>query len=189
MFRSLLITLLFFTAGIVQAQQELTFNSSTKFFVDGTSTLHDWTIESNKITGKLVADESTGAVKSVTLSLPVESLESGKSGMDSRVYSAFDSKKNPTISFQSTNVTMAADGKSGVAKGKLTMAGATRDIDVPFTVDSSSGDWKFIGAVDMLMTTFDMKPPTAMMGTVRAGDAVKVRFEVVTRKPAVAMAQ
>ena len=188
MLRSILFSFLIFAAGIANAQ-ELTFNTDTKFFVDGTSTVHDWTIESNSISGKLIADEASKKITAVSLNLEVESLESGKGGMDKKVYDAFDTKKNPTISFESNSVTLAADGKSGVAKGNLSMAGTTKAVEVPFTLDDTSGNWVFTGEVTMLMTTFEMKPPTAVFGTIKAGDEVKVRFEVVTAKPAFAKAQ
>lgn len=186
MYRTLLFSLLLFITGTVSAQQELTFNNNTRFFVDGTSTLHDWTIESDKITGKVVMSETGQKITSVELSLPVESLKSGKSGMDRRVYDAFDTKKNPTISFTSSTITLSDDGKEGVAKGKLTFAGATRDAEIPFSIAADGSNWKFTGSVDLKMTSFNMSPPTAMMGTVRAGDDVTVRFEVVTRKPTIA---
>ena len=109
MLRSILFSFLIFAAGIANAQ-ELTFNTDTKFFVDGTSTVHDWTIESNSISGKLIADEASKKITAVSLNLEVESLESGKGGMDKKVYDAFDTKKNPTISFESNSVTLAADG-------------------------------------------------------------------------------
>jgi polyisoprenoid-binding protein YceI len=186
--RSILLSIFILVAGFAQAQQSLVFNNTTKFYVDGTSTIHDWTIESNEITGKLAVDAS-GAVSSVELNLKAESLKSGKSGMDKKVYEAFDTKKNPGILFKSSSVTMNADKKGGIAKGTLSMAGATGQIEVPFTLDSSSGNWVFNGKVDMLMTTFKMAPPTAMLGTIKAGDQVTVRFEVVTSKPEVAKAQ
>jgi polyisoprenoid-binding protein YceI len=186
--RSILLSIFILVAGFAQAQQSLVFNNTTKFYVDGTSTIHDWTIESNEITGKLAVDAS-GAVSSVELNLKAESLKSGKSGMDKKVYEAFDTKKNPGILFKSSAVTMNADNKGGVAKGTLSMGGATGQIEVPFTLDSSSGNWVFNGKVDMLMTTFKMAPPTAMLGTIKAGDQVTVRFEVVTSKPEVAKAQ
>ncbi len=188
MLRSILFSFLIFATGIANSQ-ELTFNADTKFFVDGTSTVHDWTIESNTISGKLTADEISKQITSVSLNLEVETLESGKNGMDKKVYSAFDTKKNPSISFESNSVTSASDGKSGVAKGSLTMAGRTTAVDVPFTLDDTSGNWVFSGEVTMLMTTFDMKPPTAVFGTIKAGDEVIVRFQVVTAKPAFAKAQ
>lgn len=191
MIRSLLFGLIFiFTANAGFAQQEINFSSDTKFFVDGTSTLHDWTVESNQITGKIVtANGNAAKIESVQLTLKVESLKSGKSGMDSRMHDAFDTKKNPDISFTSSNVTLNSDLKGGVAKGQLAMGGATREIEIPFTIETVSGNWKFSGSSDLVMTNFDMKPPTAMMGTIRAGDAVTVRFEVKTRQPEFAKAQ
>lgn len=108
--------------------------------------------------------------------------------MDSRMHSAFDSKKNPEISFKSTEVTLNDDLKGGVAKGQLTMAGSTRTVEIPFTIESVGNNWKFVGLSGLKMTNFDMSPPTAVMGTIRAGDDVTVRFEVVTRQPEFAKA-
>jgi len=189
--RSLLFGLIFiFTASAGFSQQEINFSNDTKFFVDGTSTLHDWTVESNQITGKVVtASGNTAKIESVHLSLKVESLKSGKSGMDSRMHNAFDTKKNPDILFTSNNVTLNGDLSGGTAKGQLSMAGSVREIEIPFTIEKVSGNWKFIGSSDLLMTTFDMSPPTAVMGTIRSGDAVTVRFEVMTRQPEFAKAQ
>lgn len=191
MIRTLLLSLILLLAsGTVFAQQEITFSNTTKFFVDGTSTLHDWTVESGQVTGKLVvADDNASAIKSVQLSLKVESLQSGKSGMDKRMHDAFDTKKNPNISFESSKVTLNSDKTGGVATGKLTMAGATKEVEIPFTLTSEDGIWKFTGSADLLMTTFEMKPPTAMLGTVRSGDAVTVRFEVLTSQPEFSKAQ
>jgi polyisoprenoid-binding protein YceI len=186
--RSILLSVFILIAGFAQAQQELVFSNTTKFFVDGTSTIHDWTVESNEVIGKLSVNAS-GAVTSVEVNMKAESLKSGKSAMDKKVYEAFDTKKNPNIAFKSTAITMNADGKSGVAKGNLTMAGASSVVDVPFKLDSNTSNWVFTGEVSMLMTTFKMAPPTAMLGTIKAGDEVKVRFEVVTNKPSVAKAQ
>ncbi len=186
--RSILLSIFILIAGFAQAQQNLVFNNTTKFFVDGTSSIHDWTIESNEVDGKLNVD-ATGSVTSVELTMKAESLKSGKSGMDKKVYEAFDTKKNPSIAFKSTDITMNPDGNGGITKGTLTMAGSTGTVEVPFTLDSSSGNWVFTGEVVMLMTTFDMSPPTAMFGTIKSGDEVKVRFEVVTSKPGVAKAQ
>jgi polyisoprenoid-binding protein YceI len=190
MIRSLIFSLIFlFVTNIGFTQQEINFSNDTKFFVDGTSTLHDWTIESKQITGKIItADDNSAKIKSVQLSLKVESLKSGKSGMDSRMHDAFDTKKNPEISFTSTEVTLNSDYKSGIAKGQLTMAGSTRAVEIPFTIEAKGNNWVFSGFSDLLMTNFDMRPPTAVMGTIRAGDAVTVRFQVVTRQPEFAKA-
>lgn len=190
MIRSLLFSFIFlFATNTGFAQQEINFSSETKFYVDGTSTIHDWTIESNQIIGKIItADNNSAKIKSVQLSLKVESLKSGKSGMDSRIHSAFDSKKHPDISFRSTEVTLNDDLKGGVAKGQLTMAGSTRTVEIPFAIESVGNNWKFVGLSGLKMTNFDMSPPTAVMGTIRSGDDVTVRFEVVTRQPEFAKA-
>lgn len=176
----------FFNAN---AQQEVRFTNASQFFVDGTSTIHDWTIESNSVSGMIrVANGNELKIEGVTLSLPVESLKSGKSGMDRKINEALDSRRHAAISFSATDVVLNASGTGGVAKGQLTIAGNTQLMEVPFTLATEGGNWKFSGSVDFKMSQFSVDPPTAVMGTIRSGDDIKVRFELVTAKPQYARA-
>jgi polyisoprenoid-binding protein YceI len=68
-------------------------------------------------------------------------------------------------------------------KGKLTIAGVTRD--VAFDVQGSRdphGKYTLIGQAPIKMTHYGIKPPTAMMGTIRTGDDVKVTFRWVVER-------
>ncbi|MCH8494388.1 MAG: YceI family protein [Balneolales bacterium] len=177
------------SAGLVFAQsaQEVTLDRNTTMYVDGTSTLHDWTVESKSATGVLVMQED--GIASVSVQVPVRSLESGKSGMDRRMYDALESRNHDTITFTSNEITLADDNRSGVAKGQLTIAGQTRDHEVPFTLTGEGNSWKFTGSSEFTMSKFDIDPPTAVMGTIRTGDEIVVRFEIATRKPQFTSAQ
>lgn len=183
-----LLSFIFSTSLVfAQANQEVTLDRNTAMYVDGTSTLHDWTVESKSATGVLVMQED--GIASVSVQVPVRSLESGKSGMDRRMYDALESRNHDTITFTSNEITLADDKRSGVAKGQLTIAGQTRDHEVPFTLTGDGNSWKFTGSSDFTMSKFDIDPPTAVMGTIRTGDAIVVRFEIATRKPQFTSAQ
>jgi hypothetical protein len=42
----------------------------------------------------------------------------------------------------------------------------------------SGNRYRFTGSVPVTMSQFGMRPPTAMMGAMRVGDRVTVRFDV-----------
>lgn len=180
--------ILSFAVTSVFAQgQELKVDNNAMFWVDGTSTLHDWTVESAKATGIIsVTDE---AITNVWVQVAASSLESGKSGMDRRMYDALDTRRNDQIRFESSSITLNDDQRSGVARGQLTIAGQTRDHEVPFTLSNEGGSWKFSGTTTFKKTKFSIDPPTAVMGTIRTGDDITVRFEIKTDRPQIVRAQ
>ncbi|KPP97072.1 MAG: hypothetical protein HLUCCA01_12300 [Bacteroidetes bacterium HLUCCA01] len=176
------------TTTVAFAQnQEIRLDNNAMIWVDGTSTLHDWTVESARAAGIIVI--TNDAISSVSVQVDANSLESGKSGMDRRMYDALDVRGNNQIRFESSSITLNDDLRSGVATGQLTIAGQTRDHEVPFELENDGSDWKFTGQTALLMTTFDIDPPTAVMGTVRTGDEVVIRFEINSSQPLFVNAQ
>jgi hypothetical protein len=60
-------------------------------FVDGTSSLHDWTETVEQMTGNLDAEISGATISKITsarVTIPVKSIKSGKGGMDDNTYKA-----------------------------------------------------------------------------------------------------
>jgi polyisoprenoid-binding protein YceI len=183
------LSLLLFTSVSLSAQttQDVTIDRNAVFYVDGTSTLHDWTVESDAASGTIVTSEA--GIVSVTVRVPVESLQSGKSGMDRRMYDALESRRHSAITFTSSDVTLSEDGRTGTAKGELTIAGQKRDHEVTFTLNGNGNNWTFAGSSTFTMTKFSIDPPTAVMGTIRTGDEITVRFEIKSARPIFVAAQ
>jgi polyisoprenoid-binding protein YceI len=157
--------------------------------VQGTSTLHDWTVKSGTITGKLAADGDWTAgsaspiqIKSIDLTIPVNSLKSGEgSGMDNTTYDALKSKQNPNITFQLTQASLKAPPSKNdpdfhfKATGKLTVAGNQRTVDLDLDVArGDDGHLTITVQAPMTMTAFGISPPTAMFGVIKSGDAITV---------------
>jgi hypothetical protein len=63
--------------------------------------------------------------------------------------------------------------------GNLSFSGQTRKISIK-TIGkiTKSRDYQLKGSVPLKMTDYKMKPPTAMLGTMKTGDAVTVEFDV-----------
>jgi polyisoprenoid-binding protein YceI len=156
--------------------------------VEGTSTLHAWKMQSGKISGQINAPtpDNWNAPARVVVTIPVSSIKSEHAKMDKLMAEALKAKENPEIRYEMISATPAqANANAFVLKtqGRLTIAGVTRDI--AFDVQGSKnpdGRYTLAGQAPIRMTWFGIKPPTAMMGTVRTGDEVKVTFKWVVEK-------
>lgn len=155
----------------------------TNMSVLGTSSLHDWESQITKAEWKgqfVTANNALTEVKNIEVKIPVQAIKSTKGKMmDSKTYEAFKSDKNPNIVFTlaSTTINQASGTVSG--KGNLTMAGVTR----PFEVEGkykvlADGSVQLTVSRTLKMTDFKMEPPTAMMGSIKVGDEVTVKFDV-----------
>lgn len=155
-----------------------------KVTVQGTSSLHDWesNVEKLEANGSYVmADNALTDIKDVVVKIPVTSLKSTKGRMmDNKTYEAFDSKKNPTITFTLTGKTINEANNTVNVTGNLNMAGVTKAVDILLSYKVlPGGGLQVSGSKKINMTEFKMDPPTAMMGAIVVGDEVTVNFELV----------
>jgi polyisoprenoid-binding protein YceI len=178
------------TTGPAAAELTSAVDSGTAT-VSGTSTLHDWTVKSTTIIGKIQSSGSWTAtpptLESIQLSIPVNTLKSSEgSGMDDKVYDALKMKANPLITYALTLATLkSAPSKDDPeyhydAAGQLTIAGTTRTVNLTLDVTpANNGTLSIATQTPLKMTDFGMTPPTAMLGMIKSGDAVTVK---VTRQ-------
>lgn len=160
-------------AAAVSAQP---FTSSSRMWVDGTSTVHDWTVTVERVEGRVHARGAV--VDSVRFSVPVRSMKSGKSGMDDKVYEALKASRHPQISVITGNVDLSSG--SGVVQAAVTIAGRTKTLPVTVQRSVAAGVATYTGQVTFNMTEFNVSPPTAMLGAIKAGDRVTLRFDLKT---------
>lgn len=164
------------------AQSKLKVNSNSTLMVSGTSTLHDWEIEAERIAGSATFYIEDGILNKVSdLNIKVKStdLKSGKSGMDNNTYKALKANDYEYIIFKLTESNPIKQGNEYLVKGKgnLTVAGVTRPIDISSTCQLTGGAIKCKGSYTMKMTDWKVEPPTAMFGTIRTGDEITIDFE------------
>lgn len=158
--------------------------------VSGTSTLHDWDMKAVKadcmaaftLTNK---GQITG-LTALNFSTPATALKSDHSSMDNNAYKALKTDKAPTITYTmvSATITPGSTGTSTLkCKGKLSIAGTTLNEDVEATC-KLNGDNTIVvtGSKAISMKDFKMAPPTFMFGTVKTGNDVVLKFNLVLRK-------
>lgn len=176
----LTLTLAISVAGYGQYKLD---NNLSSIYIDGTSTLHDWTSTVESMSGTLNAEEegsSLTKLKSINVSIPVKSIKSGKSGMDKNTYNALEESDHPTISYKLKTYSI---GETKLTlSGELTIAGTTKLVkfNTPYKLEGNT--LKIEGSHDMRMTDFDIEPPTAVMGTIKTGDELVIRYYLIFTK-------
>src|SRR4051812_4352417 len=164
----------------------------TKMKIDGTSNIHDWTVESAIVAGTMeldsafVADPTTakpGKIPAkVETTIPVRSLKSGNSLMDDRMYKAMNQPKFPKIEYRLTELTLKETPKSATgpfnfdSKGDLTVSGVTNKVSFPVTMTRVDKMMKTSGSVSVKMTSFGIEPP-GLIVAIHTGDDVKLTFD------------
>ncbi|MBK9014074.1 MAG: YceI family protein [Saprospiraceae bacterium] len=163
---------------------------ATKAVVQGSSTLHDWESKVTKMEGKgsfQTKDGELVAIKDVEIKMAVKGIISkeGKK-MDDKTYETFNSNKNPNIVYTFSNATVKVDASKAVtieASGKLTMAGVTQPVTLTATgKELSNGDLQLSVSKKIKMTDYKMEPPVMMLGTIKVGNEVTVKFDFVLEK-------
>lgn len=160
-----------------QSLYQLTGNPELK--VIGGSTIHDWEMVATSATGKaaiMLDRQSIQDIRMGEISMKATALKSGKGQMDNIAYKAMKTEKNPNIYFKLTSFKNLGGNKAAVI-GNLTIAGTTRP--VTFQVQSLvRGEIVEVqGETHFNMTDFNIDPPTAMFGTIKTDDKVRIAFK------------
>jgi polyisoprenoid-binding protein YceI len=180
------------TAAVAGAQTaRVAVSPDSKLWIEGTSNVHDWKCEAKSIDAAIeidavaaqVATALPAALKKVSVKIPVKAMKCGHDKMDDNMYKALKADDNGEISyimgtFESTKG--EKEDQFGVStKGTLKIAGVENQVAVDVVATRlPDGTIKAVGTVPVKMTAFGVKPPTAMFGAIRAGDEVKVKFEI-----------
>ncbi|MBU2951788.1 YceI family protein [Tamlana agarivorans] len=176
------IMLAFVSVNLTRAQELALINNASSLKVLGTSNIHDWEVNAESQSGKIkFSDIENGKIEDLTITIKVEGLKSGKSGMDKNTYKALKSKNSKDILFQLTKVESLDAKGNGVfdikSKGDLTIAGTKKSIALNFKLSIMDSTATLIGEKQIKMTDFKVDPPTALLGTITTGEDVTIKFK------------
>lgn len=175
-------------------------NAETLIAVSGTSTLHDWTVTTQSVDGRFslgslleeaaswkqleVPDDGLIPL-ALEVTIPVDSIVSGKSGMDKVTYKSLDLPNHPAITYTLREARLSSNPEAETGDrllvlqttGDLTVAGAVHTLTTDMKVERLEDNrLRLSGQAPMSMTDFKIKPPKALLGAVKAGDDVEVLF-------------
>lgn len=179
---------LFFNIALnMSAQGNYILAPDAELVVSGSSTLHDWTMVSRQIEGYAEIDtegEALKDIKELSISLQAKSLKSDKSGLNEDAHEALKADAHPEITFKLERVNSLKTNRSQYlvdAEGTVTIAGVSKMINIHAEGHVISNGVTFKGSKKLRMTDFNMEPPKAMLGILKADDEVTVSFNVTFR--------
>ncbi len=189
-------------AAAAQSTTKVAVAPESKLWIDGTSNLHGWSCKTDALDASVEIDPALAgefsvappkALKRVDVKVPVRSLKCGHDAMDNNLYKALDADKAPNVSYIMASFEAApGDTKDTFTLrtvGTLSVAGKENKLAMDVVATRlPDGSVKAVGVVPIKMTDFGVKPPTAMFGTLRTGDEVKVNFELTIGAQAIATA-
>ena len=164
-------------------------SASGDLLVSGTSTMHDWTMKSAKAdcsaTFELNAAGRIDGLSALSFTTPANGLKSEHGSMDKNAYKALKTDKSPQISYTMTasTLTQTANGTTVTCKGKLTMAGITRDEElVAVCKTNPDNSITVTGTKAISMKQYSINPPSFMLGTVKTGNDIVLTFHITLKK-------
>lgn len=171
----------------------------SKAMIEGTSTIHDWNMESAVIGGYMEVDpkfpesaltDPAAAKPVVQAFMPVRSFKSYTRKMDDVMQQPehMNEQKHKRIEYKLIELkpkpAASATGPLQFdAVGALTIKGTTRTNTMPVTIEKKDGKIKIVGKVALKMTDFGVKPPApsiAGMSLIKTGDDITVSIEWLT---------
>ncbi len=158
----------------------------SKIWIEGTSTVHDWTCQVEQLAGALDAEpgqDGLGELGAARVTVPVQGIDCDNGTMDGKLRDALKASSSPAVRYTLTRAEVGAPGADGWftldTTGRLSMAGATRNVAMEVRGKAlGGGRFRFTGQLPLRMTDFGIDPPTALLGALKTGDQVTVHFDV-----------
>ena len=194
----LILVLVIIQVYLVKAQDapqyKYIISSESKLRFEGTSTLHGYKCVAKEITGsfimkEMISDSTTirfsNAAIAVILQIPVLSIDSGKGKMDKKMRKLLKADDHPEIIFELTSLELTASPEAGKDQVQLKTMGNVKVAGVEKTIAlevignlEANGTIRFTGSKKLLMTDFNIKPPTMFFGMLKTGNEITVYFEI-----------
>lgn len=172
--RTFLITLTSLIIVTVSAHGQMASWSldTAQVHVDGTSTLHDWTVQVPDVKGTLVLDGTN--LKEVELSFGVATMAGGRGvTMDDKIKKALNNDTHPRVLFKSTQI--KAMGNQIIASGNLDVGGVSRTVEVTCQSDRQG---HYTATIPLSFSQFEIEPPSALFGSIVCGDDLSIHVNL-----------
>lgn len=166
-----------------QAQVKLNLPES-KVSVRGTSSLHDWEVAFEKYDVEFAirhTDSDKMTISNVKAVFEGASVTSDNNIMTGKARDALKIREHPEIVFISVGAenVVRNDGKlNGTLIGKLSLGGVSKSIDIVFSGNINGDSILISGSEEVNMSDYGIKPPTALLGTIKTGEMVTVELRL-----------
>lgn len=179
-----------------------------RVWIEGSASVVNYTCRAERLSGNGTIENAQNPQQNVTgdgsvviqVGIPVKALECGKKAMNNDMYEALKAEQYESIYYRLLSATLnesttASINTEGVdqqnddddwmqirTRGMLEIAGVadTTTVDVEGKL-LSEGRFRVRGSKKIDMRTHDIKPPTALMGLIKASNELTVHFDVTVR--------
>jgi hypothetical protein len=186
--RGIVVPLVAIVCAVLFGQARPVGQSTATVTISGTSTVRNWSCPAEaavKVTpgkpGAAVPGFPDG-VQTVAFTVPVKAIECDNDLMNGHMRTALKEKAFPQIAYRMNKYTMAGNGAATVT-GQLTIAGVTKPVTFDVRLTSSANGVRSQGETTIDMTQFAVTPPVVMLGQMKVGKMVRVKFDA-TLQPA-----
>ena len=182
--KTVLFIILLSFASLASVSQSLYKQENQTFVLSGTSNINDWKMTSNEATGTAIIDVKNNTLYSIEylqISIPAESLNSNRPGMDMIAQKAMNTDKYPTILYTLNNIvsiTPIGNKIEVVAIGQLNFNGVIRNLQMTVMGEIKNNQIVFEGRASVRMTDYNIDPPVALFGTIKTADETVVYFNI-----------
>lgn len=203
LFPSFLLTALVLASGAVNgflySQTKYVPQDSSRLWITGRSNVNQFECEAREHRGEAFIFETTTMTgdtvsvdtdsTSIFLEIDVMGIECGRSRMNRDLQKALKADDFPHITFTFDEIISINEGAGASnavqleVSGSLTVAGVTREVNVQLTgYTLENGRVRAAGNKQIRMTDFNVQPPTAMLGLVKAEDELTVHFDLIAAR-------
>lgn len=173
----LLIIITYSNLLIAQATYELD-KKNHELKVEGTSTIHDWHMNTTKASGTanlIVTEGKLTSIDQLQVQFDAETLKSGKRKMDKNAYKALNTDDHSIISYTLDTLEILNDSTLS-ATGNLEISGHKEPVSMNVNYALKDGAFHVKGSLPITFTQFSLEPPTAVFGTIKTGDELTLSF-------------
>jgi hypothetical protein len=169
---------------------------SARITINGTSNIHPYTATTSvvRVTRAQLAEGlqgpdpwasamRPGGVDAFEVVVPATTLTSPREGLDKNMHKALQAAEHPEITFRLLRTEAGSAPESLRAVGVLAIAGVEREVSFDITSERHGSTLSVHGKLQLLMTDFGIKPPTAMLGMLKTDPKVTVTFDTVLAVP------
>lgn len=158
--------------------------------IDGSANVRSWDADVNTVNATFILSEfdftdlealTPDHFKTMELSIPVRDIESDSGRLTRNLQGYLKRDEHPVITFNLNDVdSISVNGDTAeiTANGVINAAGVDHETTMNVTAQINDGKITFTGAQDLLMTDFNIDPPTAVMGTIRARDEITITYSL-----------
>lgn len=166
--------------SIASAQKNYNLDNKSTFSVLGTSTLHDWEMKSGSGTGVanlIITNSKLTEIESLSVTLLAESIKSEKKSMDKVAYETLKTDKQKNIKYVLKSAEKVNE-TTWELTGTYTIAGVSKILKTTVKTTVTKDGVNMQGSNKITFTDFGMKSPTALLGTIKTGQDLTLKFNL-----------